>query len=227
MNVNDSGSSSPFYYLYFENEYNNTEHYYSALFRVNDGTKGSVSTSTAPASITVTPTPKVQASQTTIGTATAVITELITPLPQTSERSIIKPSAAQTVRSTTSAASGASSTRESNSVAHGLSQGSKVGIGVGVSLGIIAVAGLALLSMLRSRRCTTGGGDGYGIEQSPLAHASDNAGIAGAEGCLKQPSAYAQHSAKLANTSAAPTSDLANTSMQGSSPMAELPGRYI
>ena len=50
--MNNSGSTSPYHYLYFENVADNSQHYYSALFRVND--QGNANSSTAAATVIVT-----------------------------------------------------------------------------------------------------------------------------------------------------------------------------
>ena len=147
------------------------------------------------------------------------VTKAITLSPPTAESSTTARSRVHTSGSASASAGSATSTGDSGYVKHGLNQGAKIGIGVGVPLGIMALAGLAFLALcLRRRRGSVvtkmGNGDGLGIEQIPMAHASDNVGIAQAEGYRDQPLA------KLAITGAGPTPDI---SMQSGSLTVELP----
>ncbi|MCJ1256418.1 Mucin-12 [Lignoscripta atroalba] len=105
VNVNNSGSASPFYYLYFENQDDNTQHYYSALFKVVNPVNAE-QTSTAPATVTITPTPVILGSAITQGGTTVIITRSIT-LSLPSEPTTVSSSSSSP--STPSSASSASS----------------------------------------------------------------------------------------------------------------------
>ena len=220
INVNNSGSSSSYYYLYIQNADNDKQYYYSAKFRVNEA--ANAASSSAGSSTTDFTGPTVQVIHSTIGAQTVTVTKAITLSPPTAGSSTTAPSRVHTSRSTSSSTDSATSTGDTSYVKHGLNQGAKIGIGVGVPLGIIALAGLAFLSLcLRRRRgivvTKMGNGDGLGIEQIPMAHGSDNVGIAQAEGYRDQPLA------KLANTDAGPTPD---SSMQRGSSRVELPSTH-
>ncbi|MCJ1244175.1 hypothetical protein MMC30_001373 [Trapelia coarctata] len=180
VNVNNSGSSSPYYYLYFENAADNSQHDYSALFRVDDPL--SASSPTAAATVTVTPSPSLKGSPTIItGGATVIVTKAVTLSP------------------TTASTAAASSTNSADS-STGLSRGAKIGIGLGVPLGILILVGLAFLAVWSSWRHSRAAkrdavlpgisnlGDG--------GYATDNIPVVGGAGYLSPPG-YSQQGAKL------------------------------
>jgi hypothetical protein len=142
VNVNNSDSTSPYYYLYFENEDDNTENYYSALFRVDAAVDAA---STLAATTTVTPTPSLQASQTTLaGGSTVFLTHVIT-------------QSATVASSRTAAATSSSATSTATDTAVGLSTGAKVGLGVGIPLGIIALIAAACIIIWAAKRSSRAG----------------------------------------------------------------------
>ena len=192
VNVNNSDSSQPYYYLYFENEDDNSQHYYSALFRV-DNPVDAESTGTAAATVTIIPSPSLQASTSANGATTVIITKAIIPSPTT---------ASATSMSTIGAAGASSTSTTSNGSSSGLSQSAKIGIGVGVGvpLGVLLIVALVVFAVWRHSRAAKRTPEAIGMYAGPGTGGYANSGLppTAAAGYGEQQSAYNQHGEKLA-----------------------------
>ena len=126
VNVSNSDFSNSYHYLYFENENDKTQHYYSARFRVHNPDSIDDYSQTAPAVVTRNPGLVLQ--------ARATISSLVGP------------------SNTTVGITGAANITTAAFVFVGLSEGAKIGIGVGVPLGVLAFAGLIFFIFWRKER---------------------------------------------------------------------------
>ena len=171
--------------------------------------------------MTVTPSPTIQASASTDGATTIFVTRPISSSPSASSSSSNQPASS----ASSNIAAGASSTNSglpSGSIVpvnNGLSQGAKIGIGVGVPLGVIALVGIGFFAVWRSwRHSRAAKANAAGVSDPGLGgYGRDNVGIENNRG---QPTAYGQHSSKLANN------QHAYSPVQQQIPMAESGGLH-
>jgi len=198
VNVNNSGSNSANYFLYFENAQNSSQNYYSREFKIS-GIPGisdnSASGSWAPTSTPATAKPSATklVGISTNAATTMFVTQSITP--GTGASAVTAGSAAPTA--TTVAADSSSSSSSSST-----SSDTKVGLGVGIPVAICAIGAVGFAAWYFRRRqqrrqsssliissplMVEGGGGGagaraYPVKQPPLP------GIAGPGGYYQPPS---------------------------------------
>lgn len=155
MNVNNSGSSLPYYYLFFKNPANNSQNYQSALLQIVTPVDAAASATKTTLSTSST------VSQTVNGETTVFITQPVTL------------SATSTKHAAAAASATGSPVSANNASPAGLSSGAKVGLGVGIPLGVIAAVGLGVFAVWSSwrhsraaKRAGPGGGN-YADQQTP------------------------------------------------------------